>query len=168
MSKLKVLTVGTGQRAFVPKRGYGMIYYPSLPRALQGTKEANRPDFDITHPDDWPEWVQNMHTEHATVEVTADGTVIWWGGTIHDGIWMGGYFMGGCFRDGIFLDGTFVNGTWITGEKRGGQFLSGTWRGGIHRAGYFGGLWLGGVWLGGVFNGFKDRSTFPPSIGSDT
>ena len=171
MGKLKAILLPTGQRAFVPKSGYGCIFYPSLPQPLQGTNKANRPDFDITHPDDWPQWVQNLHTEHATVECRTDGTVIWWGGTVHDGIWCGDektYWMGGCFRDGIWLGGNFINGTWITGEKRGGNFYAGTWRGGVHRDGYFGGLWLGGAWLGGEFNGFRERTTVPPGISSDT
>lgn len=168
--KLKRIELPTGQRAFIPKRGYGMIYYPSLPKPLQGTAQANRPDFDITHPDDWPEWVQNLHTEHATVEVRGK-YVIWWGGTVHDGIWCGDentLWMGGCFRDGIVLGGQFYNCNWINGEKRGGNFHSGWWHYGLHRDGYFGGLWLGGSWIGGTFNGFKDRTSIPPGIAEIT
>jgi hypothetical protein len=168
MRKLKEIMLPTKQRAFIPKRGYGMIYYPGLPETLQGSSKAFRPDFDITHPDDWPAWVQNMHTEHAHVEVTSDGYLIWWGGTVHDGIWCGDektLWMGGCFRDGIVMGGHFFNCAWITGEKRGGYFHSGVWNGGIHRGGYFGGLWLGGSWLGGEFNGFRHRTQEAPGIG---
>jgi hypothetical protein len=167
MGKTRQIDLPTGQRAFIPKRGYGMIYYPSLPRPLQGTGKAYRPDFDITHPDDWPEWIQNLHTEHATVEVTKDGYVIWWGGTVHDGIWCGDektIWMGGCFRDGIVLGGHFFNCNWITGEWRGGTFHSGSWKGGMFRAGKFKGLWLGGSWMGGEFNGFRERTTTPPTL----
>jgi hypothetical protein len=171
MRKLNEILLKTGQRAFIPKRGHGMIYYPSLPQPLQGTKQACRPDFDITHPDDWPEWVQNMHSEHLAVEVTRDGYLIFWGGTIHDGIFCGDektIYMGGCFRDGIVIGGEFYNCHWISGEKRGGNFHSGTWRGGIHRAGYFGGLWLGGSWMGGEFNGYRERSRVAPPLYMDS
>ena len=169
MSKMKATILPNGQKLYRGKNT-GLIYYPSFPQPLQGTKQSCRPDFDITHPDDWPQWCKNMHTEHATIEVVEDGTVIWWAGTVHDGIWCGDektFWMGGCFRDGIWLGGNFINGTWITGEKRGGNFIAGTWRGGVHRAGYFGGLWLGGAWMGGEFNGFRERTSTPPGISSD-
>jgi hypothetical protein len=166
--KTESFICGTGQRIFRLKRGYGMIFYPALPEPLQGSSKANRPDFDISHPDDWPEWVQNMHSEHLCVEVCKDGKLIFWGGTIHDGIFCGDdntFYMGGCFRDGIVLGGHFWNCQWITGEKRGGYFHSGIWNGGIHRGGQFDGLWVGGSWLGGEFNGYRERTTVPPGIG---
>jgi hypothetical protein len=64
------------------------VFNPTLPQPHQGTRVPGRPDFDLTHPRYWPRWLQNMHTEGAAVEVLADGTVIWWGGTVHDGLWM--------------------------------------------------------------------------------
>jgi hypothetical protein len=143
----------------------GCIIYPTLPQPPPKDKMAlkhYRPDFDLTHPDDWPEWVKNMHTEHAAVEVTKDGVVIWWGGTIHDGIWFGGYFMGGRFRDGIWLDGVFYDGMWTNGEWRGGTFLNGIWSDGLFRDGKFCGYWRGGVFMGGEFNGFWQRTRVPP------
>jgi hypothetical protein len=199
----------SGQSLFKGK-DTGLIFYPSLPQKLQGTKEAGRPDFDLTWPYDYPQWVKNMHSEHATVEVRYDeaslpilselsgirrdqfitemhgdngdrldraaeklraklpppSSVIWWGGTVHDGIWMGDnstYWMGGCWRDGIVLGGHFMNCMWVNGEKRGGDFLSGIWHNGIHRGGKFRGLWMGGVWMGGDFDGFRERTTEPPS-----
>jgi hypothetical protein len=161
--KLKRIELPTGQRAFIPKRGYGMIYYPSLPKPYP---KGYHPDFDLTHPDEWPTWLQNLHTEHATVELWED-YIIWWGGTVHDGIWMGDektIWMGGRWRDGIVLGGHFYNCDWVTGEKRGGSFHSGIWHGGLHRAGYFGGLWLTGAWLGGEFDGFRERTKVPPEM----
>jgi hypothetical protein len=131
---------------------------------MQGTKEAFRPDFDLTHPKDWPTWLQNMHTENGVVEITKDGIVIWWGGTIHDGIWMGGYWMGGVWRDGIWLDGIWHDGRWCYGEWRGGHFLKGLWQDGVFRAGKFEGTWYGGLWLGGEFNGFWQRSRQAPPV----
>lgn len=148
----------------------GMIYYPNFPEKLHGSKEAGRPDFDITPYYDWPLWMQNLDTEGGAAEVTKDGYVIWWGGTVHDGIWCGDdktLWMGGLFRDGIILDGHFWNMRVINGEKRGGSIHSGIWYGGIHRAGYFGGLWVGGTWMGGEFNGFKDRTKEPPPMISE-
>lgn len=165
MSKLSVTTLVTGQSLFQGK-DTGMIFYPALPKPLQGTKEMGRPDFDITHPDNWPKWCKSLHTEHAAIEVR-DGWVIWWGGTVHDGIWMGDektIWMGGRWRDGIVLGGHFFNCDWVTGEKRGGDFHSGIWHGGLHRGGSFSGLWLSGAWLGGEFNGFRERTTEPPPM----
>ena len=201
----------TGQYIFRGK-DTGMIFYPSLPHRLAGTEKAGRPDFDITWPYDYPQWVANMHSEHATVEVVwpkdakklvdeihelrfeqfaleldgkdarkVDGKaeslkkrlppherVIWWGGTVHDGIWMGdkdtALWRGGCWRDGIVLGGHFTNCSWINGEKRGGFFHSGVWYHGIHRGGFFGGLWLNGSWEGGEFYGYRERTNVPPGL----
>ena len=108
-----------------------------------------------------------MHTENAAVEVMADGTVIWWGGTVHDGLWMPEgrcYWMGGCWRDGIVIDGVFEQCDWYYGEKRGGHFRTRVrWYDGVHRGGKFEGLWLGGLWLDGEFCGFKNRDLVPPN-----
>ncbi|MDD5547138.1 MAG: hypothetical protein PHO67_08310 [Candidatus Omnitrophica bacterium] len=145
----------------------GMIFYPNFPEKLHGTKEANRPDFDLTPFYDWPQWLQNCDSEGGACEVTKDGYVIWWGGTIHDGIWCGDdktLWMGGLFRDGIIIDGQFWNCTVLNGEKRGGDIHSGIWHGGVHRGGKFEGLWLGGTWMGGEFNGFKERTTEAPPL----
>jgi hypothetical protein len=161
MSKLQMSVLPNGAPLFHGKNT-GLIFYPTLPREIKD--KAYRDDFDLTHPDDWPQWCKNLHSEHAAIEVTKDGTVIWWGGTIHDGIWQGGYFMGGCWRDGIWLGGEFVNGHWITGEWRGGNFRKGYWEDGIFRAGTFSGLWMGGLWMGGTFNGFWKRTKEPPPL----
>lgn len=176
--EVKVEPVSKGKRKFVGEllkgkfplyraAGSGMIFYPGMPQKLHGTKEAGRPDFDLSHFEDWPEWCQNLDTEHASIEVTADGYVIWWGGTVHDGIWCGDektLWMGGCFRDGIILGGHFWNCTVINGEKRGGQIHSGVWHGGVHRGGLFEGLWLGGTWMSGEFDGFRERTTEAPPM----
>ena len=144
-----------------------MIYYPAFPEKLHGGKEAGRPDFDITPYYDWPQWMQNLDTEGGCAEVTKDGYVIWWGGTVHDGIWCGDektLWMGGLFRDGIILGGHFWNARVLNGEKRGGDIYSGVWSGGIHRAGFFGGLWTGGTWMGGEFYGYREKTTTPPPL----
>jgi hypothetical protein len=141
------------------------IVRPHLPEPTKGTKDAGRCDFDLTHPDDWPQWVKNMSSEGAAVEVLKDGTVLWWGGRVHDGIWMGGYFLGGQWLDGIWLGGDFVEGVWKTGEWRGGNFgQNGIWRDGVFRAGTFSGLWMKGTWLGGTFNGWREKTTTPPTL----
>lgn len=169
----------TGQTFFTPKRGFGMIYYPALPETDKSKwPEGFIPDYEVTHPDDWPTWVQNIHSEHATVQVQKDGQVFWLGGTIHDGIWFDGVFHNGRWRDGIWEKGTWKNGIWSTGEWYNGTFMSGhwlygvffngtfngIWHGGIFMGGHFTGLWLGGVWRGGTFNGFRERSTTPPEM----
>jgi len=210
MSLLAASVLPTGQALFKGK-DTGLIFYPSLPQKLQGTKQVDRPDFDITWPYDWPRWMQNLHSEHATIEVAyhksfnpvvADlsaarrtqfigemqGTpdkkaereaerlkkllgeplrIVWWMGTVHDGIWCGDdntLWMGGRWRDGIVLGGHFFNCDWVTGEKRGGTFHSGIWHGGLHRGGEFKGLWLTGVWAGGEFDGFRERTKIPPGL----
>lgn len=143
-----------------------LIISPGLPQYKQGTKEAFRSDFDLTHPKDWPQWLKNMHTEHACVEVTKSGLILWWGGTVHDGLWMGEntVWINGCFRDGTWLGGTWLNGFWAYGEKRAGEFLAGTWRDGMHRGGLFRGVWERGQWLGGTFDGFHQRTQTPPPM----
>ncbi len=163
-----VTSLVTGQSLYHAKKPgeSGLIFYPSLPQKLQGTKEVGRPDFDITHPDDWPQWIRNLHSEHATVEIRGK-VIIWWGGTVHDGIWMGDdntFWMGGCWRDGIVLGGHFFNCMWVNGEKRAGHIHSGTWHNGIHRGGSFSGLWLGGVWMGGEWDGYREKSPTPPDV----
>ena len=145
----------------------GMIYYPNFPSKLHGTKEAGRPDFDLTPFYDWPQWMQNLDTEGGSCEVTKDGYQIWYGGTVHDGIWCGDektLWLGGLFRDGIILGGHFWNCTVLNADWRGGDLHSGVWHGGIHRVGKFEGCWLGGTWLGGEFNGYRERTTEPPPI----
>jgi hypothetical protein len=145
----------------------GMIYYPNFPEKLHRTKEAGRPDFDPTPFYDWPQWMQNMDTEGGCCEVTKDGYILWYGGTVHDGIWCGDektLWLHGLFRDGIILGGNFWNCTVLNGEKRGGDIHSGVWHHGVHRAGKFEGLWLDGTWIGGEFNGFKDRTTEAPPL----
>jgi len=145
----------------------GMIFYPRFPEKLHGTKEAGRPDFDLAPFWKWPQWVQNLDTEGAAVEVTDDGYVIWWGGTVHDGIWCGDektLWMGGLWRDGIILGGHFWNVTVLSGDKRGGDIHSGLWHDGIHRSGKFEGCWLGGTWLGGEFDGYRERTNTPPAM----
>ena len=164
--KLRVAIL-PGRRGLYRGKDTGLIFYPAFPEPLQGTSEAWRPDFDITHPDDWPQWVKNMHTEGATVEVTPDGTVIWWGGTVHDGMWMPqgrAYWMGGCWRDGIWMSGDWLGGLWAHGDWRGGTFHAGVWRDGNFRAGTFRGLWQRGLWLGGTFDGYWQRTQTPPSV----
>lgn len=164
--KFEDVLLRTGQHMY-RANGSGMIFYPTMPSKMHGSKEAGRPDFDVSHYSEWPEWMQNLDSEHGTVEVTADGYIIWWHGTVHDGIWMGDektIWMGGCWRDGIVLGGHFFNCCWVNGEKRGGDFHSGTWHQGIHRAGKFSGLWMGGVWMGGEWDGFRERSPAPPPL----
>ena len=168
MSKREFQTVSLpgGQVMYRAKDG-GMIFYPGMPQKMHGTKEAGRPDFDLSSYEDWPPWCQNMDTEHASIEVTKDGHVIWWGGTIHDGIACGDdkfLWMGGCFRDGIVLGGHFWNCNWINGEWRDGYFHSGTWHHGVFRGGVFEGTWVeesDSVWLGGKFFGTVKRSHDP-------
>lgn len=145
-----------------------MILVPFLPEPLQGTKIAGRPDFDLTHPDEWPEWLQNCHTEHAAVHVTSEGKVIWVGGTMHDGIWMDGLWMGGRWRDGIWLGGDFYEGIWCAGDFRAGTFHSWIWKDGVFRGGLFRGLWMGGVWQNGKFEGFWQRTMRPPGLKIET
>lgn len=145
----------------------GMIYYPNFPQKLHGSKEAGRPDFDPSPFYEWPQWMQNLDTEGGTCEVTKDGYLLWYGGTVHDGIWCGDektLWLHGLFRDGIILGGHFWNCTVINCEKRGGDIHSGIWHGGIHRAGKFEGLWLGGTWLDGEFNGYRERTTEKPPL----
>jgi hypothetical protein len=152
----------------------GMIFYPSFPSKIHDTDKDYSDDFDLTPFYDWPQWMQNLDSEHGSVEVWQDPAhplekpwVFWWGGTVHDGIWMGDertLWMGGLWRDGIILGGRFWNCTVLSGEKRGGQIYSGVWHGGLHRAGLFEGLWLRGTWLGGTFNGFRQRTATPPSM----
>lgn len=150
-------------------------FNPRMPEPGQGQKIAGRPDFDLTHPDGWPKWLKNCHTENASVEVlpaTAehpDGYVLWWGGAFHDGIWMDGDFLGGRWRDGIWMGGHFREGIWHTGEFRGGIFHHWVWLDGVFRAGIFRGTWLGGIWRDGPeahFDGFCRRSFDPPVIKS--
>jgi hypothetical protein len=152
----------------------GMIFYPSFPSKIHEKDKDYQDDFDLTPFYDWPQWMQNLDSEHGSVEVWQDPEnpldkpwVFWWGGTVHDGIWMGDertLWMGGLWRDGIIMGGHFWNCTVLSGEKRGGEIHSGIWHGGLHRAGSFGGLWLGGTWLGGKFYGFKERSMEPPDF----
>jgi hypothetical protein len=137
-------------------------YNPQVPQPGQGTKIAGRPDFDLTHPDDWPQWLKNCHTENAAVQVTKEGKVIWVAGTMHDGIWMDGLWMGGRWRDGIWLGGDFYEGVWCAGEFRGGIFHSWVWKDGVFRNGIFRGLWMGGVWEHGDFQGYWQRTRTPP------
>lgn len=150
-------------------------YDPAIPQPGQGTKTPGRPDFDLTHPDDWPQWLKNCHTENASVEVLPpskehpEGFVIWWGGSFHDGIWMDGLFAGGRWRDGIWIDGDFYQGLWSTGEFRGGTFHGYLWWDGVFRAGLFRGLWLGGIWRpykegAAKFEGFWKRTTDAPPM----
>ena len=145
----------------------GLICYPNMPQKMHGTKEAGRPDFDLSHFEDWPEWCQNLDTEHATIEMAKDGYVIWLGGTCHDGIMCGDdkfLWLGGAFRDGIVLGGHYWNINWINGEFRDGHFHSGTFHHGLFRGGTFEGLWIeesDSVWLGGKFFGTVKRSHDP-------
>jgi hypothetical protein len=154
-----------------PKTGQ---FNPQIPQPGQGQRVAGRPDFDLTHPDKWPQWLKNAHTENASVEVLPptkecpEGWVMWWGGAFHDGIWMAGDFCYGVWRDGIWLAGDFRGATWRTGEFMGGNFQSGIWYDGVFRAGTFRGLWLSGIWRpykdgAATFNGFRERTTVPPN-----
>lgn len=174
MGKLTQATLPTGQTYFMPKRGFGMIFYPSLPET-EAWPDGFIPDYQLTHPDDWPTWLQNIHSEHAAVQIR-DGKVIWLGGTIHDGIFFDGLFHGGRWRDGVWMNGVFRSGIWSAGEFYAGHFMgewldgtffggrfSGIWRGGIFHGGEFDGVWLGGTWMGGRFNGLRERTTVPPS-----
>jgi len=145
---------------------YSGVANPHLPSPTAGTKEAGRDEFDLTHPDKWPRWLRYMDTEHGAAEIMKDGTVLWRGGTIHDGIWMGGDMLGGMWRDGIWLGGQFWADTWVTGEWRGGDFMNGVWRGGVFRKGTFHGLWLGGLWMGGEFDGYWQKTQTPPPFNS--
>lgn len=155
---------------FSPKTG---MFNPGMPAPGQGQKIPGRPDFDITHPSKWPQWLKNCHTENASVEVLPptekhpQGYVLWWGGAFHDGIWMDGDFLGGRWRDGIWLGGHFREGIWHTGEFRGGIFHNWVWLDGVFRGGIFRGTWLGGIWRpspSAVFEGFCRRSNIPPKI----
>lgn len=167
------------KKAFVKKEKGAALYIPEgdiqrgmfdpcFPEPGQGTKEAGRPDFDLTHPDQWPKWLQNCHTENAAVHVKKDGHVVWVGGSFHDGIWCGengkDLFMGGRWRDGIWLGGDFYEGVWSCGEFRDGIFHSWIWKDGVFRGGVFRGLWLGGIWETGVFQGFWKRTSDPPGL----
>lgn len=109
----------------------------------------------LTPKDKWPQWVRDMHVEGAEVEVTPEGRVVWWGGTIHDGLIVGPIdFLGGSIRDGIWIDGNFMRGIIDFVDWRGGYFGKALWRDGLFRAGQFnGGLWLNGCFLGGDFVG---------------
>ena len=142
----------------------GLVLSPGLPEPGAGTRQAGRPDFDLSPPEDWPQWLLNAHTENANVAVTKEGKVIWYAGTFHDGIWMDGLWMGGRWRDGIWLGGDFYEGVWCAGEFRGGTFHSWIWKDGVFRNGLFRGLWLGGVWENGTFQGYWKRTTTPPGL----
>jgi hypothetical protein len=164
--KWEDVLIENGQHVYRSK-GSGLICYPGMPQKMHGPKEAGRPDFDLTPFDEWPRWMQNLDSEHASIELTKDGYVIFWAGTVHDGIWCGDdktIWMGGRFRDGIVLGGHFFNCDWITGEKRDGHFHSGIWHNGLHRGGSFSGLWLTGTWMGGTFDGFRHRTNEPPPL----
>src|SRR3972149_1291022 len=158
----------------------GLMFYPTLPEKRKFMEDVNGyvPDYDVVHPNDYPQWVKNMHSEHATVQLW-NGQVVWLGGTIHDGIWMDGLFLGGRWRDGIWYKGTWKTGIWSTGEWYAGDFLDGKWidgvffggrfygdwRGGVFMGGEFYGTWRGGVWGGGKFKGIWQRTDEPPPPG---
>lgn len=158
--------------------GSGVTLVPTMPGPGTGSKEAGRCDYDLVHPDNWPEWVRNMDTEHGAVQMV-NGEVIWVGGTIHDGIWMGGLFLNGRFRDGIWMAGTMKNGIWSHGEFYSGEICRsviwqdgtffngdfyGYWEDGVFEGGNFYGTWCGGVWRHGEFRGVELR---PRLISSD-
>ena len=151
------------------------MFNPSIPEPGQGTRRPGRPDFDLTHPDKWPQWLKACHTENASIEVLPpteahpEGYVIWWGGNMHDGIWMDGLFAGGRWSDGIWLGGDFYEGIWCRGEFRGGTFHSWQWLNGVFRAGTFRGTWMGGIWRpyapgAAKFEGFWKRTTEAPGM----
>lgn len=109
----------------------------------------------LTPRDKWPQWVRDMHTEGPEVEVTPEGRVIWWGGTIHDGLVVGPIdFLGGSIRDGIVMQANFFRGIIDFVDWRDGYIGNiCVWRDGVFRKGEFNGLWLSGLFLGGVFKG---------------
>ena len=74
-----------------------------------------------------PQWLLDAKTEHADVEVTPYGWVIWNGGDFRGGNFLGGDFLGGNFLGGDFL-GKFLGGDFLGGNFR-GDFLGGKVKG---------------------------------------
>lgn len=72
----------------------------------------------------WPQWLQDAHTEGALVSVV-NGHVQWYGGR-----WLGGQWLGGRWHGGGWYGGRWLGGEWLGGVWRGGVWLGGEWRGG--------------------------------------
>jgi len=103
-------------------------------------------------PAKWPQWLKDCQTENAEAEVI-DGRVVFWGGTLHDGIWVDGDWLGGTIREVIWMNGNFMLGRWMFGDWRNGYFGKAIWSDGVFRNGMFCGWWQGGIWIDGIFSG---------------